>query len=167
MALTYDIVREIFTYNPETGILRWKAHRGRVSCGSIAGSLDEKGYMRVMIDGHHYRSHRIIWLYMTGELPVFDIDHKDTDRSNNKWNNLRPATKSQNASNYMRKSGTRGISFHKATQKWTASIKHSAKQMHLGLFASKSDAMICYNYHAAYLFGAFAKFNLISEYGHD
>lgn len=129
--------------------------------------MDEKGYVRVTIDGCRYRAHCIIWLMVTGEWPPYGIDHDDTNPSNNKWVNLRLANKAQNAANYLRKSGTRGVSFHKATQKWMASIKSDARQMHLGLFSSKDDALICYNYHAVYLFADYARLNPITQYGHD
>ncbi len=167
MPISFETAQELFSYDPETGVLRWLVHRGRVTAGSVAGTLDEKGYSRVTIDGCRYRAHCIIWLLMTGEWPPRGIDHEDTDESNNKWINLRLANKSQNAMNYTKESGTRGISFHKVLKVWQAYIKRLSKRKHLGCFADKQDALICYNYHAAYLFGPFARLNVVSDYGHD
>lgn len=167
MKMTAELVRQLLAYDPDTGVLTWRVHRGRATAGSIAGSKDEKGYIRVDIDGVRYRAHRVIWLYMAGEWPPRGIDHRDTDPSNNKWDNLRLATKAQNAANYMRKSGSRGVSFKRTTQKWVAYIKQAGKITHLGSFANKLDAMICYNYRAVYAFGQYAFLNPIHGYGHD
>lgn len=168
MPLTFETARELFSYDPATGVLRWRVHRGRVTIGSVAGTLDDKGYIRVTIGGCRYRAHCVIWLIMTGEWPPRGIDHADTIESNNRWANLRLATKAQNAANYMKKPGTRGVSFDKRIERWVSYIKQSAKQMHLGVFANKQDALICYNYHAAYLFGEYARLNPIGhQYGHD
>ena len=55
----------------------------------------------------------------------------------------------------------------KLYKKWVAQIKVDGKPKHLGTFGFQSDAAICWNYHAAYLFGEFAKLNKIGEYFHD
>jgi len=83
---------------------------------------------------------------MTGEWPCGDVDHKDTDRVNNKWNNLRDVTKSVNSRNKSQHknntSGSVGVSWHSKREKWVATIYVEGKQLHLGYFDFKEDAIL-------------------------
>jgi hypothetical protein len=93
--------------------------------GKIAGTISE-GYVVIWIEGRFYRAHRLAHFYMTGEWPPADIDHKRRDRTDNRWEEIRPATRSQNFCNAkIRKnntSGCKGVSWHKASQKWRARV---------------------------------------------
>ena len=156
---------DIFEYSPDTGELRWKMKVSRkVIVGSVAGHscLSEKGRVSIGLYGRNYRAHAIIWAMMTGDWPHNQIDHKDEDPSNNKWNNLREATKSQNMSNISRirsnTSGYKGVSFHKQRQKWRAHIHINGKSFHLGLFLSAEQAHEAYKSAALSHFGEYAKF---------
>ena len=88
------------------------------------------------------------------------IDHINNDPSDNRWKNLRPATKSQNQMNVKRiksnTSGHKGVTWSKASQKWRASIKANGKQFHLGVFEQIEDAVRAYADAAARLHGEFA-----------
>ncbi len=111
--LNKDTVKELFIYYPETGELRWRVSVGGVGrIGALVGHKHEKsGYCRLFFQGKSYSLHILIWLYMTGSLDgVIEIDHIDTDRSNNKWDNLRNSTKNQNQHNAsLRKDNRSGI----------------------------------------------------------
>lgn len=73
------------------------------------------------------------------------IDHIDRDGLNNQRNNLRPATKKQNAENTVshshNTSGHRGVSWYKQTKKWSAQITQNGKKIHLGYFSDKDEAI--------------------------
>lgn len=74
---SYERVRELFDYEPDTGILRWKVKRANKEIGDQAGALRDSGYLVVGVDYKLYRVHRIIWLWMTGDEPKAFLDHRD------------------------------------------------------------------------------------------
>ncbi len=125
-------------------------------------SLNEKGRITVGFMTKLIRAHILIWAWMTGEWPKDQIDHRDEDPSNNKWDNLREATKSQNMMNIAKiksnTSGYKGVCFNKMAQKWMAYIKLDNKRYHLGLFATPEEACAAYQDAANKLHGDFAKY---------
>ena len=95
-------LEELLTYEPHTGALRWKQGPGkqRHLDGQLAGTLNSEGYSQVAIDKRKYRAHRLIWMLAYGQDPAErEVDHIDGDRLNNRLNNLRLATSSQNKFN--------------------------------------------------------------------
>lgn len=160
--ITAERLRELLHYDPETGVFT------RLSCrchsellGQPAGCLDSKGYIRIRVDGRKYRAHRLAWLYMTGFWPEDDVDHKDVDPSNNRWANLRKATKAQNTRNSRRPanntSGYKGASWNIAAQKWVGTIGHNGEKIYLGCFDTPEAAHAAYCAAAQRLHGAFAR----------
>ena len=154
--LTAKRIRELFTYDPNEGLLKWKndaGRYGRIISGTVAGRVHPEGYRYVTVDGKHYRGSRIVWVYITGEWPEHQIDHRDNNPSNDKWENLREATGSQNKAN-CRKYKAETASCHlkgvQAVQK-KRSIRYRAiatkdgQRFHLGYFDTPEEA------HAAYL----------------
>ncbi len=146
-SLTAQRLRELLHYNAETGVLKWKVRpqiTSKVEVGDTAGRLDSKGYLRIGIGRRQYRAHRLIWLYVTGEWPPHEIDHKDRNRTNNAWLNLRPATSGQNKQNAtLRKdnvSGVRGVYFEARRQVWCAQITVNGTRRGLGAFPTRELA---------------------------
>lgn len=88
-------------------------------------------------------AHRLAFIFMTGECPAF-VDHRNTVKSDNKWGNLRSATRAQNERNKgvtnRNTSGIKGIYFSKKLGKWTARIGYQGKSKHLGVFDTKELA---------------------------
>lgn len=101
-AVTADMVRRLLRYDPDTGQF-WRIavqSSGRLSLlEKPAGSRRPTGRMFVKIGRRAFAASRLAWLYMTGEWPKVEIDHKDLDGTNDRWNNLREATPSQNIQN--------------------------------------------------------------------
>ena len=94
---TIDRIEAVLSYDPATGIFRWKVWRGgKAKAGAIAGSLDSAGYRQIQVDGKLWSAGRLAWLFMKREIPEFEIDHKDKNRDNARWANLRLATRQQN-----------------------------------------------------------------------
>ena len=163
-----EFLRQCLNYDPETGVLTWK-HRpiehfcdGRVWAiwnsnfsGTQAGNVATG---KIAIAPNVYHMHRIIWKMMTGTDPEKLIDHHDRDRCNNRWNNLRPATFSQNNRN----AGVRshsvtglkgvGINWEKVNNIYYAVIRVEGRNRKLGYFATPEMA------HAAYCKAAKAEF---------
>lgn len=174
--IAWDRLRQLIHYDPETGLFtRIAAPRPQAGhyVGQVAGHVkygshaDGGGYIMLTVDGRKYRGHALAWFYMTGEWPVHDIDHKDTDRTNNRWSNLRLATRSQNIANARRardnQSGFKGVSFDKSRNKWKAQIGmgKSAKGYYgtklIGRFNTKEEAAEAYRRAAESRFGEFAR----------
>lgn len=88
-------------YDPETGVWTWlKApkHNTRRT-GHRAGSVGSDGYRKIRIDGLTYISSRLAFIYTTGEWPTHEMDHENRIRDDDRWDNLREATSSQNKYN--------------------------------------------------------------------
>jgi hypothetical protein len=112
-------VKDLFEY--KDGNLYWKIRpANRVQIGDKVGSINSAGYLITRINNKQYQNHRIIFLYYHGYLPQF-IDHKDCNPLNNRLENLREATASQNTHNYVRKkksnTGVCNVAFNKKTKK--------------------------------------------------
>lgn len=159
--LTAERARELFEYDPKTGILknRFKRNNNGADAGAVAGYQKANGYWEIGIDKKYYSVHRIIWLYMTGEMPKHHIDHIDMNPSNNKWENLREATRSQNGANrraYKNNlSGFKGVS--KIGNRWYAEIQKNGIRYNLGRFDSPEQAHAAYCKAASKLHGEYAR----------
>ena len=119
--LTAERLREVLSYDPKTGIFRWRKARGKLPAGAIAGVDTEKGYRRIGLDYANHYAHRLAWLYVHGQWPVEEIDHKNGVRSENWIKNLREATHAQNGQNITisqnNKSGAVGVVWSKKKKK--------------------------------------------------
>lgn len=160
--LTQRELIDIMRYDPNTGVFYWKQRgRGRRLNG-IVGSVTTEGYLKTVIKGKFYQMHRLAWLYVTGEFPEYTIDHKNNDRSDNRFNNLRKATKAENKYNSLpqyNKCGYKGVS--KRGKKYRANIGYEYKVLHLGTFDTAEEAAEAYNKKALEFYGEFARINKI------
>jgi hypothetical protein len=102
--LTLEYLKVILRYDPETGEWWWlEKKQGRPFYQPAGSRRGNKGseYRQIKINGRYYKSSRLAYFYMTGEWPKDEIDHDDRDPQNDKWKNLKPATRSQNNTNRM------------------------------------------------------------------
>jgi hypothetical protein len=143
MTITQELIRETFDY--QDGKLIWKKSKKSAVLGKVAGAVCGNGYVNVTLDGKTYKAHRLIYILHHGHVPEM-IDHIDRDKTNNRIENLRPATVSQNVCNREAPanstSGIKGVRFHKRDKKWLAYTKISGKQKHVGTFESMDAAAI-------------------------
>lgn len=154
--LTHSRLLEVLHYDPATGIMRWR--KGQRS-GQVAGFPHNGMYLRIGIDGFSYYMQRIIWFYMTKEWPKSRIDHRDVDGFNNRWDNLREASVSDNCANKRNWRGRllpKGVESH-VSGKYRARIMRHGKYHHLGLYETVMDAKMAYMKKATELFGEFAR----------
>jgi hypothetical protein len=85
--LTAERLRELLSYDPETGVFtRRTAVRGR-NVGERAGTLT-RGYRQLRVGGRTSLEHELAWLYVNGEWPTAPIEHLNGDRSDNRIENL-------------------------------------------------------------------------------
>jgi len=157
------IIRDFFDYTPETGELRWRIGNKRRKKGELAGvsAANEKGRITVGFKGILIRAHILIWAYQTGNWPNNQIDHINENPADNRWENLRLATKSENMRNITliksNTSGFKGVGWSKASKKWRSYIKADGVSYHLGLFDTKEEAAKAYIDASKKLHGIFSK----------
>lgn len=153
MDFTQKDLKKLFHYNPETGVFtRLTQPCNSVKIGDTVGHISkvknsDLRYYLTQILGKHYKLHRLAFLYMTGEFPEQHVDHIDGNGLNNKWENLRDVTRSQNGRNRKininNNSGYPGVSYFKQTKKWRAAINiEKGTKKHLGYFDSFEEAKV-------------------------
>lgn len=159
--LTAKQLCEFLTYDPGTGIFRWRvARNNRIKAESVAGSLHRgTGYHEIHINGRTYLAHRLAWLYMTGDWPPHDIDHRNLVKDDNRWSNLREATQSLNNANRRvmgnSKTGVKGVT--KIRSRYRAQITINGERIYLGYYKTVAEAAAIYAEAAAVAFDDYAR----------
>lgn len=179
MELTREYLTECFYYLPDTGDLVWRRrprkHFNTVKgykiantthTGNIAGVRTSRGYTNVKINGRLYKAHRLIWFLIHGAWPRDEIDHIDGNRSNNKLENLREATRLENARNKRKLRPTtcryKGVAMTKSG-KFCAVIGVNYKSIYSELFSTEEEAHSAYIEMADKYFGAFANYGEVDK----
>lgn len=139
-------LKELFYYDPISGLFTRKKRVNRFLVGSVAGHKERDGYIRMFVDGVKYPAHRLVWKYMYGEFPKEQIDHIDHKRDNNSLNNLREVSPSENHRNKpllkRNTSGKVGVSWSALRRKWCATITdNEGSRIFLGRFTELSEAI--------------------------
>lgn len=165
-------LRRRLSYDPGTGIMTWRArptsdfsderyahswNTRRV--GKPAESLSESGYKVVRFNGALYRAHRLIWKLVTGVDPIEQVDHINLDRGDNRWSNLREATRSQNAFNTAPRSRAgmpKGVSRQRGGN-FYALIMVRGRRIYLGTHRTLDAAAAAYSAAARQFVGEFAR----------
>lgn len=157
-----DLVFRSLSYDPLTGDFRWQvAGKNTVGIGRIAGTLHHSGYRHIKIGNVRFPSHRLAWLFHTGEWPQQSIDHINTIKTDNRIENLREASHSQNGFNRpmssRNTSGFKGVSWSKREKVYRAQIKVNRKNIFLGLFSDPAEAHEAHKEAAKKYHGEFAR----------
>lgn len=157
-----SLARERFDYDPEIGVFTWRARavdefpsariaknwNTRFAGKQAFTSRSPDGYAQVelLIDARRIRifGHTAAFAFVTGRLPSFELDHHNRVRDDNRFVNLREATRAQNNRNTI-KSGRYLTGARKRGSRWEARIRAQGRAVHLGIFDSEAGA------HAAYL----------------
>lgn len=148
--LTSERLQEKLSYNPLTGIF------SRIEPGkSKVGTSHPNGYLQIRVDGKRYLAHRLAWLYMFGDWPSSELDHANGDRLDNRIENLRLATRSQNNGNRRSnaRSGFKGVVLTK--HGYRAGISLNEKFIYLGMYQTPEEAHAAYCEAARVAFGEF------------
>jgi len=143
--VTQGRLKELYTYDPLTGILLRKKLYKKRSSSSVNNKPNAYGYIVIQIDNRKYPLHRLAFLYMNGSFPTNVVDHINGDKLDNRWSNLRDVTVSINNKNkplrFDNKSGFNGVIYHNQTSKWQATIRVDGVTKYLGIFDEKEDAI--------------------------
>jgi hypothetical protein len=125
-----------------------------------AGGLNKEGYRYISIDGRSYRASRLAYLYMTGEWPEHQIDHKNVNPGDDSWDNLREATQSQNKRNSKKyKNNTTGykcVYWDADRNCYTVRMAMNGKRLRLGRYSTIEEAHQAYLAKVQELHGEFA-----------
>lgn len=165
------MIEEALSYDKNTGVLTWKTrplHHFKSSksqktwntrfAGKEASCKDRNGYIQLAINGKMHLGHRVAWKLHTGKWPENPIDHRNGNRSDNKIQNLRTATPSQQNQNRApqkkNKSGVPGVWFSK--NRWEAHIGLNRERIYIGRFRTLEEAIEARKREEIKLFGEFA-----------
>ena len=170
-------IRSILNYEPDTGVFTWNKRtpdmfssknpsricsvwNARLS-GKKAGKISGPGYVYITVLNKNILAHRLAWFYVNGFWPRKNIDHKNLNKLDNRIDNLREATHSQNMINVPRPknntSGFKGVSFSKRHKSWCACITINYRKHHLGYFKDPEDAHAAYAAAASKHHGEFSR----------
>lgn len=162
-----ETLASIIVYEPNTGKLSFSSDKfAFVNAGiGVPRRLGKEcfnrvgayGYLHGDIAGRPYMAHRVAWAIYYGYWPEF-IDHINGNRCDNKIENLRAVSKTENNRNkrisHSNKTGSTGVNWHKRDQRWYATISNNGRQIHLGYFDTKEMAVFArlsaerdYGYH--------------------
>jgi phage terminase large subunit-like protein len=153
--VTQERLRELFNYDSIRGGLTRKIAIKGSNAGTVIGTKRLKGYLVAVVDGKMYRVHHLVWMFHNGQFES-ELDHVNRVRDDNRIENLRPCSRSQNLGNARaRVHKYKGVTFCKQTKKWRAQIASRA----IGRYATIEEAAIAYNGAAVLHYGEFALLN--------
>lgn len=143
--LTQERLKEVLAYDPATGAFKWLKRRGCSAAGKEAGCVALNGYSVIRIDGVLYAAHRLAWFYANGTWPDGHVDHINRDKLDNRMPNLRVCNDLENGQNAnlskANKSGVTGVWFNSKIGKWHAQIMVNRKNLYLGRYQNKEEAI--------------------------
>ena len=165
-----EVLNALFCYDPETGTLTNRVTRGRAKAGLQAGRVNPNGYRQVRINYVSYYTSRVIWKMQTGEDPQEkEIDHINGDRQDNRWNNLRLATRAENVANKPKSTGDlnlpKGVYHAPTPGKYRACIKIKQKTIHLGTFTTPEEAGKAFRKASEKVFGEYTNTRVATAVG--
>jgi hypothetical protein len=142
MALTQEMVKEMFDYRADGNLIRRHSTMGNGNyAGAVVGTKPTGArnyrYGATTIRGEHWCMHKLIYLYHHGVVPE-QLDHINQNPADNRIENLRVANGSENACN--RKlfanstSGCKGVSWHRARSRWFVYVDVKKKRKNIGYF---------------------------------
>jgi HNH endonuclease len=158
-------VHHYIEYDPDTGLFRRTFQKsGPRREGWFVGSINDQGYAVIRAGGGpKIKAHRLAWRLMTGEWPIDQVDHINLDKTDNRWVNLRLATRAENMRNKgphkNNAFGLKGVRIdpRKKTNPYYAKIKCDGVEHYLGSFATAEEAHAAYVEAARRLHGEFAR----------
>ena len=168
MEPTQSRLKELFDYHKD-GYLIWINKSTKMAntslIDSFAGCLTKgeklKDYWSINVDNKSCKAHRLIWIWHFGKITKKEIDHINGNGLDNKIENLRQVSRSQNMMNQkinvLNTSGAKGVHFSKNHKKWLAYIKIDQKRIHVGSFDNLFSAAIARKEAEQKYFGEFAR----------
>lgn len=156
-----NLLRSLIDIDTDTGVMKWKprpeglfnghakrssaAWNARYAGKAVQLYIHADGYAKMRVFDQAFQVHRVVYALHHGAWPEGHIDHINGVRADNRPENLRSVTRTENNRNQKRhstnKSGQMGVRWHRAARKWLARIYDKNQEIHLGLFAEFEDAV--------------------------
>ena len=160
---TFDEIDRLLAYDPQSGVLTWKnpPKNSPRKAGDVAGTISSGGYRAICVGGSTVLEHRLAWLLMTGAWPKHTVDHRNRIASDNRWENLREATRAEQCHNRsskrVSKSGHRGVYWRPGRNRWVASIMAHGRtrRIHCATLdeAVAARALLTHQFHGEFALG--------------
>ena len=132
-------LRTWFDYNGSD--LVWKITRGRAKIGSVAGTINSRGYRHIRLYDKFYQAHRLVWIWHGKLLTDGDIiDHINRDRLDNRIDNLRVVSLSENSQNSDR-CESYGVGAWKEGNKYVAWYRTGGQRFYVGRYSTQGEAI--------------------------
>jgi hypothetical protein len=158
--LTQELLHALFEYQPDGRLLRKVTTNPRAVVGEYSGSINKAGYLRTRVAGTLYTNHRLIWFMHHGTWPKV-VDHINRIKTDNRIENLRACSQSQNMHNSTTRSnnttGVKGVSWRPTKNKFRARITVDRKEICVGHFATLEEARIAVETARTMYHGEFAR----------
>lgn len=167
--ITADRLRELLSYEPETGEFTWLRNRGAAVAGTAAGVHNGLGYRVIRIDGRLYLAHRLCVAVRPRLLArerarphqLRSLRQQDCQPAPVIFVNLRQSSQRQNVRNSRRRidnsTGHKGVWWRKDRGKFVSTLKTGDQTLWLGSFSDKEQAAAAYASAARRHFGEFAR----------
>ncbi len=158
--LAHARLKELLHYDPKTGLFTWLdvSPNRYAKNGHRAGTVHPSGYLVISINCQRYYGSNLAWFYMTGHWPKAEIDHKNRNRGDDRFSNLREATAQQNGFNKVRQntSGVPNVTvFKDRTKKYKVTFWVGKRSMSYGYFYTLAEAKATRDRIAKQLHGKF------------
>lgn len=147
--ITQELLREMFDYDPENGLLvRKKRVPGKKP------SADVNVRRALMINGKTFNMNRAVYIWHFGSIPGGqEVDHIDRNPLNDRIENLRLVSRAENQRNHRIRGATKYRGVHLSKGKFGAHIKVNYEPVYIGMFDSAIEAAAMYDAAVAFLFG--------------
>jgi HNH endonuclease/AP2 domain len=157
LSLTQERLKELLHYSPSTGRFSWRVQQGNRAPSGEAGTMNPSGYCKIRVDRVTHSAHRLAWLYVHGEHPTGDIDHKNGNPADNRIANLQDRPRTEHVWRTVARNASAATGAYRHGRRWVARITVNGRQYHLGMYATRKEAAAAYRAAARLLRGEFAK----------
>lgn len=157
--LPIEVLRYLVPYSKDTGDVRWLNCQYPSWKGKLVG-WRQAGYGKARILGKTVLIHRVAWALHHGAWPNSRLDHINGDKSDNRIENLREVTATQNMQNRVvgknNVTGIKGVTFRKDRSAYISRIRVNGSLKFLGYFKDPLEAANAYTDAAERYFGEYS-----------